>query len=165
MLITVKRTNPQIAKWLIRKCVSHNYLLRTHNFMNICSIIDNKISYCYFFMFLEQSEHILQLFAFSCVGWFCCRLTTQNTPPIDLHVLWPIRSGLSALLKWRNVNKPMYFLTIRLSSSNIKNKKEVWNWHNFFYLPLCKGIPRSPLEQPSKTRHLANVGAALLLPA
>ena len=40
--------------------------------MNICSIIDNKISYCYFFMFLEQSEHILQLLAFSCVGWFCC---------------------------------------------------------------------------------------------
>ena len=32
--------------------------------MNICSIIDNKISYCYFFMFLEQSEHILQLLAF-----------------------------------------------------------------------------------------------------
>ena len=23
-------------------------------------------------MFLEQSEHILQLLAFSCVGWFCC---------------------------------------------------------------------------------------------
>ena len=23
-------------------------------------------------MFLEQSEHILQLLAFLCVGWFCC---------------------------------------------------------------------------------------------
>ena len=23
-------------------------------------------------MFLEQSEHILQILAFSCVGWFCC---------------------------------------------------------------------------------------------
>ena len=72
LLITVKRTSPQIAKLLIRQCVSHNYLLRTHNFMNICFIIDNKISYYYFFMLLEQSEHILQLLAFLCVGWFCC---------------------------------------------------------------------------------------------
>ena len=23
-------------------------------------------------MVLEQSEHILQLLAFACVGWFCC---------------------------------------------------------------------------------------------
>ena len=23
-------------------------------------------------MFLEQSEHTLQILAFSCVGWFCC---------------------------------------------------------------------------------------------
>ena len=23
-------------------------------------------------MFLEQSKHILQFLAFSCVGWFCC---------------------------------------------------------------------------------------------
>ena len=47
-------------------------MLRTHTFMNIYAIIDNKISYYYFFKFLEQSEHILQLLAFSCVGWFCC---------------------------------------------------------------------------------------------
>ena len=25
-------------------------------------------------MFLEQSEHILQPLAFSCVGWFCCAI-------------------------------------------------------------------------------------------
>ena len=36
--------------------------------MNICCIIDNKILHCYF---LEQSEQLIQLFAFSCVGWFC----------------------------------------------------------------------------------------------
>ena len=37
--------------------------------MNICCIIDNKILHCYF---LEQSEQLIQLFEFSCVGWFCC---------------------------------------------------------------------------------------------
>ena len=31
--------------------------------------IDDKILHCYF---LEQSEQLIQLFAFSCVGWFCC---------------------------------------------------------------------------------------------
>ena len=37
--------------------------------MNICCIIDNKILHCYF---LEQSEQLIQLFEFSCVGWLCC---------------------------------------------------------------------------------------------
>ena len=37
--------------------------------MNICCIIDNKILHCYF---LEQSEQLIELFAFSCVGWFYC---------------------------------------------------------------------------------------------
>ena len=41
---------------------------------------------------------------------FVQRLTTHNTRPIDLHVLWPIRSGLPALLKWGNVNNPIYHL-------------------------------------------------------
>ena len=31
--------------------------------------IDDKILHCYF---LELSEQLIQLFAFSCVGWFCC---------------------------------------------------------------------------------------------
>ena len=43
------------------------------------------------------------------LGWSIrWRLTTHTTRPIDLHVLWPIRSGLPALLKWGNVNNPIY---------------------------------------------------------
>ena len=41
---------------------------------------------------------------------FIKRLTTHNTPPIDLHVLWPIRLGLSAFFKWKYMYKAIYFL-------------------------------------------------------
>ena len=42
------------------------------------------------------------------IFYFSCRLTTPNTRPIDLHVIWPIHSGLPALFKWRNINKTIY---------------------------------------------------------
>ena len=37
------------------------------------------------------------------------RLTTHNTAPIVLHVLWPIRLSLPAFFKWKYLYKPIYF--------------------------------------------------------
>ena len=36
-------------------------------------------------------------------------LLSHNAPLIDLHILWPIRLGLSAFAKLANVNKPCIF--------------------------------------------------------
>ena len=54
--------------------------------MNICFIIDNKISYCYFFMLLEHSEHILQLLAF--YVWVGYAVQNSEWPIIMSFVVW-----------------------------------------------------------------------------
>ena len=44
----------------------------------------------------------------------------------------------------------MYFLTIRLSSFNIKNKKGVWKGYNFFIWAHNNLLPHCPLSDLQK---------------
>ena len=92
------------------------------------------------------------------------------TPPIDLHVLWPIRVGLPAFFKWIFLYRPIYFFIIRTYSINIKKIKRVLKQsHGFFFYfhieILGPGVDYSLRETNTRELGLLNAAYSLLLPA